>query len=63
MKDDERLLYIAWRNSEAYQVPITEDGEKLAEQRWYGFKQGWEYHEFYLKHKHTDMKDFLEEGD
>ena len=57
---EQDLVYEAWRNSEAYQVPVTELGQKIAEQRFYGFQKGWEYAKFYEKHKHIDMKSFLE---
>jgi len=57
---EQDLVYEAWRNSEAYQVPMTELGQKIAEQRYYGFQKGWEYAKFYEKHKHVDMKSFLE---
>ena len=55
--EQERLIYNAWRDSEAYQVPMTEEGEKLAQQRYYGFKQGWLYKEFYDKHGNIYKKD------
>lgn len=58
MKND--LIYSAWRDSETYQVPMTEEGERLAEQRYYGFQKGWEYAMFYLEHQSIDMKDYLE---
>jgi len=57
---EQDLVYEAWRNSEAYQVPMTELGQTQAEQRYYGFQRGWEYAKFYEKHKHIDMKSFLE---
>ena len=38
---EEDDVYSAWRESEAYAVPMTELGEKLAAQRWYGFQRGW----------------------
>jgi hypothetical protein len=60
MTDDEQL-FRAWRNSEAYQVPMTEEGERLAAHRWYGFQLGWEYAKFYAKHGNIDRKEYLEE--
>jgi len=33
--------YLAWRESEAYQVPMTEEGEEEAQKRWYNFRKGW----------------------
>lgn len=35
--------YSAWRRSEAHQVPMTEEGMKLADERYKQFKVGWEY--------------------
>lgn len=61
MTDDEQLIYRAWRDSEAYQVPMTKDGEMLAEHRWYGFKHGWEYAKFYAEHGNVDRKEYHEE--
>jgi hypothetical protein len=60
LNQGEKLIYEAWRNSEAYQVPMTELGQKIAEQRYYAFIKGWEYAMFYKKHNHVDMKSFLE---
>ena len=34
-------LYQKWRESEAYAVPMTEDGVKRSEQRWRGFNKGY----------------------
>ena len=45
-------VYNAWRESEAYAVPMTELGEKLAAQRWYGFQKGW----LMAKECHEDNK-------
>ena len=50
-------IYNAWRDSEAYQLPMTEEGDRLASQRWRGFQKGWEYAEFYAKHGHVYKKD------
>jgi hypothetical protein len=58
MTDDEQLIYSAWKDSETYQVPMTEEGERLAKQRWYDFKQGWEYAQFYKEHNHIERKDY-----
>ena len=41
MTEQERLVYDAWREAESYQVPMTEEGQKLAERRWWAFQQGW----------------------
>jgi hypothetical protein len=32
--------YDAWRESESYQVPMTAEGEALAEKRWHNFNKG-----------------------
>jgi hypothetical protein len=37
----QRAIYNDWRVSEAHQVPVTEQGEKLAEHRWRGFERGY----------------------
>jgi hypothetical protein len=62
-EDNEQLIYDAWRDSEAYGVPMTEEGAKLAESRFRTFRLGWEYHRFYLKHGDVYMKDYLERQD
>ena len=33
--------YEAWRESEAYAVPMTEDGVKWSQERWRGFSKGY----------------------
>jgi hypothetical protein len=38
MKDE---AYLAWREAESYQVPMTEEGEEKAQQRWINFRKGW----------------------
>jgi hypothetical protein len=58
--DEEQLIYDAWRDSEHYQVPMTEEGERLAQIRLRMFKRGWNYHKFYLKHGHISMQDYLD---
>lgn len=58
----EQIIYDAWRDSEAYQVPMTEEGAKLAEIRFYIFKLGWKYCEFYAKRGHVYIKDHEEEN-
>ena len=60
MAEDEKIIYDAWRNAESYQVPMTDQGLKLADARYYGFKRGWYYSRFYAKHGHTDMKEYNE---
>jgi hypothetical protein len=62
-EDNEQLIYDAWRDSEAYGIPMTEEGEKLAEIRLRSFRRGWEYHRFYLQHGDVYMKDYLERQD
>ena len=61
MNEDE-LIYSAWRDSEAYQVPMTEEGMRLAGLRFNTFRKGWEQHKFYLEHDDVFMKDYLEHG-
>jgi hypothetical protein len=58
--EEELLVYRAWRDSEAYQVPMTDEGEKLAQSRYYAFKRGWEYAKFHTKHDNIFMKSHLE---
>ena len=60
MNEQDQLIHDAWRDSEAYAVPMTEEGEKLAKQRFYGFKKGWEYAQFYNKMGNVYMKDYDE---
>jgi hypothetical protein len=62
-ENNEQLIYDAWLDSEAYGVPMTEEGAKLAESRFRTFRLGWEYHRFYLKHGDVYMKDYLERQD
>jgi hypothetical protein len=60
--DENQLIYSAWRDSEAYQVPMTEEGMRLAGIRFESFRKGWEYYKFYLEHGDVYMKDYLEHG-
>lgn len=41
MNDDK--CYLAWRRSEAYQVPMTKEGMERADERYKQFKVGWDY--------------------
>jgi hypothetical protein len=59
---DEKLIEQAWRDSESYQVPMTEEGEKLAKQRFYGFQKGWNYAKFHTETCDIYMKDYYEHG-
>ena len=59
---EEDLIYQAWRDSEAYQVPMTAEGEKLAQQRFHGFKKGWAYAKFHTKTNDVYMKDYYDHG-
>lgn len=58
-KDD--LIYQAWRDSEAYAIPMTKEGARLAERRWHTFKLGWEYAQFYAKKGNIYKKDYDEQ--
>jgi len=62
MNEQEQLIHDAWRDSEAYAVPMTEEGEKLTLMRWHGFKRGWKYAEFYAKTGSIYMKDYDEQN-
>ena len=62
-EEEGKMIYQAWRNAESYQVPMTEDGVRLADARYYGFCKGWAYAQFYAKHGHTDMKEHNERYD
>lgn len=42
-KQIESKCYSDWRRREAYGVPMTEEGVKLALERYEEFKKGWEY--------------------
>lgn len=61
MKSQEKIIYEAWRDAEAYQVPMTEEGEQRAQARLYAFTKGWAYAQFYAKHGHIYMKDHKDE--
>jgi hypothetical protein len=61
--DDEKVIHNAFRDAEAYQIPMTDQGMKLADARYYGFRKGWAYAQFYATYGHTDMKDFNEPQD
>jgi hypothetical protein len=64
MDEQEKMeVFHAWRNAESYQLPMTEEGMKLADARYYGFCKGWAYAQFYAKHGHTDMKEHNERND
>ena len=41
LKENDDHIYSAWRKHEAYQVPVTEEGEYKAMQRFESFKAGW----------------------
>ena len=62
-EEEGKMIYQAWRNAESYQVPMTEEGVRLADARYYGFCKGWAYAQFYAKHGHTDMKEHNERSD
>jgi hypothetical protein len=62
MQTEEDLIYQAWRDSEAYQIPMTAEGERLAGIRWYAFKKGWAYAKFHTKTNDVYMKDYYEYG-
>jgi hypothetical protein len=59
---DNILIEQAWRDSESYQVPMTDEGEKLAKQRFYGFQKGWNYAKFHTETSDVYMKDYYEHG-
>jgi hypothetical protein len=60
MTEDE-IIYAAWRDSEAYAVPVTKEGGERAEQRWLAFKKGWKYAKFHSEFKHVNMDDYYYE--
>lgn len=55
-----RVIYSAWRDSEHYQIPMTEEGDRLARSRYRTFAQAWEYCEFWHQHNSTYLKDYKE---
>ena len=61
--DDDKLIHEAFRNAEAYQIPMTDQGMKLADARYYGFRKGWAYAKFFAEHGHVDMKEYSERYD
>jgi hypothetical protein len=56
----DRLIYSAWRDSESYAVPATEEGQRLADQRFYGFRLGWIYAKFHSETGDIYRKDYIE---
>jgi hypothetical protein len=62
-EEEGKMIYQAWRNAESYQVPMTEEGVRLADARYYGFCKGWAYAKFFAEHGHTDMKEHNERSD
>jgi len=64
MDEKEKMeVYHAWRNSESYQIPMTEEGMKLADARYHGFRKGWAYAKFFGERGHVDMKEYSERYD
>ena len=60
--EEDKLIYSAWRDSESYAVPMTEEGQRLADQRFYGFRLGWIYAKFHSETGDVYRKDYLEHG-
>ena len=60
-KENDMHIYSAWRKHEAYQVPVTEEGEYKAMQRFESFKAGWLQAEQRMKgkNKENDMDKLL----
>lgn len=56
----ENKCYSDWRRREAYAIPVTEEGQRMAEERYNEFKKGWEYglrHAvFLIEQEHKDNK-------
>ena len=61
-KYDDDLIYHAWRDAEAYGVPMTKEGQDLANMRFQAFKQGWIYAKFHSEHNEVHMRDFDDYG-
>ena len=55
-----RVVHDAWLDSEQYQVPMTEEGARLARARYRTFAIAWEYCEFWHKHDSTYLKSYKE---
>ena len=60
-------LYQKWRGSEAYAVPMTEEGVKWSQERWRGFNLGYKqavrdvivslmFQHEQVKHRHNSLK-------
>ena len=62
MNDQDKLIYDAWRDSESYQVPVTEEGQKLADRRYRSFSTGWKYAKFHSEHGTVYMKDYIDDA-
>ena len=41
IKENDDYIYHAWREFEAYQVPVNEEGEYKMMRRWNAYKAGW----------------------
>ena len=61
-KNDDDLIYRAWRDAEAYAVPMTEKQQEYAAERFQSFKQGWIYAKFHTEHNEVQMRDFDDYG-
>jgi hypothetical protein len=55
MTNEDDLIYRAWREAESYQVPMTTEGQQLADRRFYAFTKGWKAHK-------KSMEDFMDKG-
>ena len=55
--ENDAHIYSAWRKHEAYQVPVTEEGEYKAMQRFESFKAGWLQAEQRMKEKNKEKRD------
>lgn len=60
-KELEAKMFADWRRSECYCVPVTNEGIKLAEERFHEFKKGWQFglrraifemEQMHKRHKH-----------
>ena len=59
--EEAQRIHSAWRDAEAYAVPVTEAGMEKADERRLAFQQGWRYAMFYAKHGTVYKRKFEEE--
>lgn len=62
LQNNDDLIHRAWRDAEAYAVPMTKEGQELADMRFSSFKQGWIYAKFHTEHNEVHKRSFDDHG-